>query len=451
MRHNRIFSFFILVVAIFVLVLSCERKLWAQSPQVLTESLVLELAQKNNPVLAAEAERVKQAQARFEGIKASQLPQLSTSITYQQEKEAPWYPVYLNGIPAPTGRAVAGFEKTYRAAISLNYLLYSSGGVENSIRSQKLAFEGAKAQETRVSQTVQNNVLKALYNLQRARAKLVIAEDVWDLSQEHLKQVESFYKHGVVAKNELLRVDVDVSEAELNRIRAVNAVDVAWNALERAVGSSLREKYVLSTPEESVKNVYIPEKPLDVALQQRAELKALDYALKSSLALAQAASAEGRPQVVLQAESYVVDDTFFPSEKDDWKISVTALWTFFDGGASKSKAKEARAAADEFLYRAEDFKKQICLEVSVAKLNLESAMQRINVAQKQVESAEEDYRMALKRYGAQVGTNIDVLDARVALTNARTQLVDAVYDTYTSESELLYSIGSNHMVAENRE
>jgi len=49
--------------------------------------------------------------------------------------------------------------------------------------------------------------------------------------------------------------------------------------------------------------------------------------------------------------------------------------------------------------------------------------------------------MALKRYGSQVGTNIDVLDARVALTNARTQLVDSVYDTHISKTELLYAVG----------
>ncbi len=51
--------------------------------------------------------------------------------------------------------------------------------------------------------------------------------------------------------------------------------------------------------------------------------------------------------------------------------------------------------------------------------------------------------MALTRYASQLGTNIDVLDARVALSNAKTQLVEAIYDTLTSRADLDYAIGKD--------
>ena len=128
---------------------------------------------------------------------------------------------------------------------------------------------------------------------------------------------------------------------------------------------------------------------------------------------------------------------------DDWKLSLIANWTFFDGGESRAKVREAKAAADEFKFKTEDLKKQILLEVSVAILNFTSSQQRLQVAQSQVASAEEDYRMALTRYASQLGTNIDVLDARVALSNAKTQLVEAIYDTLTSRADLDYAIGKD--------
>ena len=116
-------------------------------------------------------------------------------------------------------------------------------------------------------------------------------------------------------------------------------------------------------------------------------------------------------------------------------------WDFYDGGKSHAQVKEYRARAQELLSQIEDLKKQISLEVSSAQLNYESARQRIDVAARQVASAQEDYRMALMRYKANVGTNLDVLDARTALTNARTQLVDAVYDTDSSRANLDYALG----------
>ena len=53
-----------------------------------------------------------------------------------------------------------------------------------------------------------------------------------------------------------------------------------------------------------------------------------------------AAAAQSKPQVILQAESYVADNTF--QAKKMTEISLTALWRFYDGGASQAKAKKRR-------------------------------------------------------------------------------------------------------------
>lgn len=58
-----------------------------------------------------------------------------------------------------------------------------------------------------------------------------------------------------------------------------------------------------------------------------------------------------------------------------------------------------------------------------------------------VTAAEEEYRMALKRYVAMVGTNIDVLDGAAALTNARNQFVEGVYDAKKARAEIDWALG----------
>jgi len=120
---------------------------------------------------------------------------------------------------------------------------------------------------------------------------------------------------------------------------------------------------------------------------------------------------------------------------------VVAQWTLYDGGKAKARRDEALALAGELLQRVEDLKKSVGLEVSVATLDLRSALQRLEVARSQVALAEEDHRMAVARYAAQVGTNIDVHQARVALTLSRTQLVDAVYDALKAQSDMELAMG----------
>ena len=135
------------------------------------------------------------------------------------------------------------------------------------------------------------------------------------------------------------------------------------------------------------------------------------------------------------SRSLVLADNVAPS------VSVVARFRLLDSGKLHGQAVEARAAAEELLHRMEDMKRQIGLEVATAAVTLDSAAQRVRVAQDAVVQAEEDYRMALKRYQAQVGTNIDVLDARLALTDAKNALADSVAEARTAYGDLLYAMG----------
>ncbi|HPE67462.1 MAG TPA: TolC family protein [Synergistales bacterium] len=432
---NRRLSMMLLLFGLSLAVILLGRSVWASEKPWLTLEKALEMAERNNPLISASGERIAQARARLDRASAASLPQLGVSLLYQEVQNEPRYPV------VPAGYAKAGFESTWKAALTLNWLLYSGGAVRLNTESKRIALFGVEAREKRTRQTVLWGVAAAWYDLRRAEGKLTVAEDVFALTKEHLQHVEALFRNGMTAKNEVLRVQVSVSEAELNLIRAENAVAVEWKALERAVGVPLCGAFDLPPREESPELFSMPQDAVSVGLAHRPEMEALDLAARSASLASQAANAQGGPQVALVGEVYAADDEFFPQKQNDWKVTLLASWSFFDGGASSARAREARAAAEEFLFRMEDMKRQIELEISVARLNCESSLQRISTGRTMVESAEEDYRMALRRYTAQVGTNIDVLDARVALSNARNQLVESVYDSLKARAEMEYAMG----------
>lgn len=406
---------------------------------LLTIEKALELGRENNPVISATRKKITQYEERLKQAKAGQYPSLTTKLAFQKTGEDPYLPVYSRG--QQIGYAQEGFRETWRAALEMSWLIYSGGTVKYNVQAKELALDSVIAEAHRTFQGVDNGIYTAWYELQRARAKLEVADEALELARAHLRRVGLFYENGVVAKNQVLRVQVEVSDSELKRIKATNAVNVAWSALERAIGVSVRDRFTLPEKVKSVEDINIPEDPGSIALKTRPELTALEKSRLSAIAISRSAAGAGGPQVALKAETFEVDNEFFPDMQDDWRISIAAEWELFDGGESAAKAAEAKAAAEEVLYRIKDLEKQISLEISTAIMNLESALKRVSVAEKQVTSAEEDYRMELKRYQAQVGTNIDVLDSRVALVNARNQLADSVYDAHRAHADLLYAMG----------
>lgn len=449
MYRRNIFLLFLFVAALCVLALG--RHAWAENA-VLTLEEALSLARSDNPVLKAADQRVEQARARFRQAEANRLPEIAASLLYQETGQTPFYSVYNDTtLTTPLGVAQAGFQQTWKAALTFTHVLYSGGAIEQGAASRRLALEAVRAERLRTGQAVFNGVRQSYYLLQRVRAKHEVAVDALALAEEHLRQVKAIYRSGIVAKNEVLRVQVAVDDAGLNLIRAKNSVDVAWRTLERTVGVPLRERWKLPEPLSESAEFAMPEIPEEQALLNRPELKALSFSERSARAMARAAVGEGSPRILLQGESYVVDEEFFPELQDDWKVTAIVEWKLYDGGRSRAKAAEARAAAEELLWRIEDMKREIALDVSKAKLDLNSAHQRVGLSSSQVASAEEDYRMALRRYTAQVGTNIDVLDARVALQNARTQQVDAVYDVLGARSDMLFAMGAETLVVLEKE
>ncbi len=199
--------FFSLLAGVFVMIGNA----WAAG-ELLTVEKALLLAEKKNPAIAASQEREKQARARLDQAKAAELPTLAATILYQHSYLEQKYPVYIGG--NQVGFAQYGFQDTYKAALKLSYLLYSGGAVQNTVVSKKLALESVGAESLRTRQAVANGVRKTYYDLHRARAKLLVVEEALELAKEHLRQVEAFYRNGVVAKNEVLRVQVAVSDAE---------------------------------------------------------------------------------------------------------------------------------------------------------------------------------------------------------------------------------------------
>ncbi len=432
-RRNVLF----IILALCLVVISLGRRAWAEG-DVLTLERALARAREANPSLQVAREQVEGAEATVDEAQSAFGPKIEGFLSYTRYNEEPRNPV-IGG--APGSYVMEGFENTWQAALTLTQVLCSGGTLTANRAAARLEADALRATERRTLQGVENAVSNAYYQLQRARANLDVAEESVRLAKEHLAEVQVLFKHGVVAKNEVLRVQVDVSDAELSRIQAENSVNVAWKGLSRAVGVPFPEGTELPDPEKKVKIQPLPEDSEGLALKNRPEMKALTFFRKAALQTAEAAAGRARPQVAFQGQARDVGDEFYPDVQDEWTLTLSATWTLYDHGEVKAQVNQAKARAREFLAQWSDLENQIIQEVATARLNLESSLKRLDVARNQVDLAEEDYRMALQRYRVQVGTNLDVLDARVALTGARTQLVAAVYDAYTAQANFRYALG----------
>ena len=420
------------IVLILIAILSGAAVAFSAEPQEL-ERLVLK-ARESNPLVSAAEERVIRAEGALQEAGAKMGPKFGAGIAaiWPKDRLMP-----IEGIPVD-------FVNVYIAAAGFVQTIYAGGSLSASKEAAKLARDAAVAEKERISQTVAKSVRTAYYNWKRASAKKMVAAEALKLAGDHLERAERLFRSGLVARGDVLRSKVAVADAELALIRAENAVSISAAALENAVGAPPEVSEAGAAHPE-----YVPSKEalaeresnLKAAYENRMEVRMYDLMSRRAAKVARAAEGLLLPQIIAAGGVINSGDEFFPSGNEEMVFSLMVRWTMFDSGEASAKTKQAKAQGREFLHLMDDMKNRIRMEVTAAELDLRSSLSRREVARRQVSESEEDYRIAVRRYEEQVGTNLEMLDARLALTKSRTEEVDALYDILIAEANLLYSLG----------
>lgn len=438
-----------LLIVFFILLASFASAEAADEPQL---RVLLDRAAANSPIIKAAASRVAQVRADVRAASSQRGPSVYAIAGALWNKDA----LGTAAISPVTGMPIAvvpmSSRNVYAAGIVFLQSIYDGGSRGAKKRAEEFALEAARAEELRAYQSVMSNVRECFHTARRAASAIFVAKQGHALAAEHLKRAEAMRDAGLVPVGDVLRVKVAVSQSELDIIRAQNALDVALVALERLVGEPVPPSDVI--PDRLTEGadiatfldptpIALPGDAESIALAERPEVRAYAALKQRADQLAKAARGARLPHVYAAGELLQVGDSFWPKDNDSWHVQLGVEWNIYDGGRSDALEQKARSAAEELLHATDDLAGKIRQEVSQAELGVASAQSRLQVALDQMKTAEEDHRMAVKRYEAHVGTNIDVLDAHLALDKSRTQYVDAFCDREIAYSSLLYAVGSD--------
>ena len=309
--------------------------------------------------------------------------------------------------------------------------------------SAKAGYKSALVGVQKSYNDMRSTVTNGYYTVLQADDMQVLARESVARLEEHLKNVKAQYDVGVVAKVDVLRSEVELANAQQNLIKAENAYKISEANFNKIIGMPLETNLFL----EDTLN-YVPydkdlEYCLDYASKNRPELEQAKQGVEAARGQVRAARSGYQPQIsAVASQNFGTSDAHWPAdEESNWTVGVQASLTIFDTGVTRSKAHAAKAnyfSAEES-YR--DTVDAVMLDVRSQYLNLREAEKRISTTEVAVSQAEEDYRIAQLRYQAGVGTNTDVLDAQVALTDAQTNYLQSVYDYNISKTNLETAIG----------
>ena len=341
-------------------------------------------------------------------------------------------------------------NQNWDASIQIVQSIYEGGRMVSAWRAGKLTKEQAFLQHQTVVADTLLATRVAYYSVLVAAQDIVVREASVNLLTKEQDEQQRRYDAGTVPRFNVLRAEVAVANAKPPLIRARNNYRVAKNELTQRLGYDLPRDVWENIPLQLTDTlnvapfaIQLPD-AIQQALERRTELGALRKA--EQLRQEDIVNARSGRLPSLQAfagwgwrNSSLTTD--LRDEVDGWKVGVELNWYIFDGLATRGKVVQAKAAHEKSLVELDDTGSLIELEVRTAYSVFIGAREVLESQKKVQEQAEEALRLAKTRADAGSGTQLDVLSAETALTEARTTQVQAQYDYAVAVAKLERAIG----------
>ena len=291
------------------------------------------------------------------------------------------------------------------------------------------------------------------YELLKAMKLADVSRSSMQLSLDELERAKALYEVGSVARNDVLKAEVRVSQSELALIAAENRVKLEGSRLAKLLGLPVDSPIkIVEDLGEETPQVQI-ENSVRQALGQRPDLLAVRENLKSAKASLLGSRAARLPSAYTSL-AYSWSDNAFPRTEDarkrnySWDVRLGISLPLFDGLATTASVRQAKARAAIASYQVSDSELQAALEVKEATLGLEEATQMIKASKTGLASAEEDYRLSRERYAVGSGTMLELLNAEVSLFQARSSYVEAMASLREAEALFEKATGQSIRVSQ---
>ncbi len=431
------------VILVVLLTLWAVQFSFPQEKVILTLDESIRLALSQNPYHLAAEERVETARAQVREAAAGFLPSLNAQGLHTLDEKL-FELEFPDPITGQSQRISVDFTRDYQFSLSLSLPLYTGGRLTSGFKQAKYSFLSS---EEAARQSEHNTVFSAkaaFYGCLLAEDFVRVAEEAVDVAEKHFNNVKRLYEVGMASKFDLLRSEVELANLKPQLIKSRNNLKIAELNLKTLLGLDLSQPIEIKG--ELKFELFEPdlETSIDTALVKRPELSQLSYQKKMAGEMLKLARASRLPTVALSGTyNYWADRLNF--EENTWQnyytVNLALTIPLFNGFNTSAKVAQSKAMIKELDLTSKGLVDMVKFEVRQALLKLNEAKESLLSQEKNVEQAEESLRIAEINFAEGMVTTLDVSSVRAALTQAKTNYSQALYDYVISLAQLDKAMG----------
>lgn len=399
-------------------------------------------ALKTQPNMRQALAQTKVANARVQQARSGYLPQVTGTAAYQRTTGN--FVTRPGATPSVAYTASPNFNlyDYYNLSITASQLIYDFGQTNGKWSAAETAVQASQASEKATRLQTITSVETAFFQAWAERALVDVATEALTNQTRHLAQIDALVKVGIRPEIDLAQSRANVASARAQLINTQNAYEIAKDQLRAAMG--MTENFHFEVADEEAPAVDMEDGDVDPLLARayaaRPDIVAFDRQYEAQVRTIRALRGGYGPSLVA-ATTATEQGTKLNDLVPNWNVGVTLTWPILQGGLTAGQIREAEANLEVIAAQRDALKVQLRTTVDQSRLAVRAAKASMGATEEALLNARQQLTLAEGRYGAGVGSAIELADAQVAYTTARAQVVQARFSLSSSRAQLATAIG----------
>jgi outer membrane protein len=395
-----------------------------QAPPIYALNDCLQLALERNPAILKAQNDIERTQGLIITAKSTLYPQVSVNGRVEKRDDD----LFSQG----TDPTVQRFRDYWTIQLTVTQSLYSGGVNRQQIAIAKLEHEAALVQLRATIDLVLKGVKYAVYAIAINQAQIDAEQQTIKLLTEEESRQKALFDAGRTTRFNVLRTEVSLGNQRSLLYQAQNDLTSSQIALAQLL--SIEWPHGLSPlnpPFHTQENLDCPrignirvEDFIALALTRRPELQVLDRQIE----IAERQIKIDKAATVPRIDAYATDEqardqtlSSFNKSLNDYAVGLLGTWNVFDGFAGKGQVMTDTATLGTIHISRDETRLHVENEVREAYARLTTAQQTLDSQAANVKTAEESVKLAQLSAETGYATLLDVLQATLDLTAARTE------------------------------
>ncbi|HKG67953.1 MAG TPA: TolC family protein [Segetibacter sp.] len=441
MKHK----FSLALVTLMAALTTVQTKSFGQITRQLTIKEAIDLSIKNSKQLKNSNARIEEATAALREAVQNKLPKLGISGSYLRLNNPHIdlkTKVNDSGGTGGTTQSTQNPSSALYGIANVSLPIYSGLRIKYGIESSKYLAEAARLDAGNDREAVILNTIQAYNNLYKSKAAVDLVKENLESNRQRVKDFSNLEKNGLMARNDLLKAQLQESNTELSLLDAENnwkLANVNMNLMLGLPGSTL-----LSVSESDLQPGSVQLKGVEdyvqMGLQNRKDVSALLLRKKAANTGVKIARGALYPSVALTGGYVAANVPNVLTVTNAANIGVGVQYNL-NLGKNNSQVQQAKAREKQLEANQEMLTDAIQLEINQAYQNYLLSQKKIEVYQKATLQAEENYKIVKNKFNNALATTTDLLDADVAQLQARLNAAFSKADASVAYNKLLQTAG----------